>query len=692
MASPPRARRPFLFDLNVAQEELDEEMEEPLVEEVVEEQRVVVASEPDGAGVAEEEQEEEVVEEVVVEHDGAITEEEPAEEVIMEEREEAAEGEAAAEEEVVEEEVTEDGEGKRKRKNCEVFVGGLPQDATEEDVARALAEAGEVEEVRLARDPADPRLNRGFAFVRFSAAWEARWAADDLCTATFVIKGKACGICKNSENETLHLRNICFDWSTDDLAEKLKPFELENLDRINLIEHPERKGKNRGYAFLDFKTHVDAAAAFLKLQKRDLYLGTDFRAQVSFSKTLSQDDEVMEKVKSVFLDGLPPHWDEDKVREMFGKFGEIDNIQLARNMFTAKRKDFGFISFTARQSALDCIKMVNKDGVGESSGKFHIKATLQRPKPTFKKPSWQGASSMLGVRRGFVDKNSSRRGHHSDRYRHLSPERRSYSDNLTRRRHSMDVEERPVSVREYSAYYRRDSAAHATSHKYGRSHMGTRTRDAYGESRYSDKYPKHRLAMREEPLHRDAYRRSKYGDSYLERKHRTSCPECNLSGRNAGAYQSCDYPNGDKAGASHCYQYQNGEEFSATSGCEQAFYKKDHEVTPSTASQVVSNCEDSYCKDRSLMPSSSSVMCDCRECYIEQESSPSSSEHVRGRSNLQVPLHRRLAKSSREHRSFVPDEHSAYEVEYTVRESRGRYLSSRDPLSTHSRKHHRPAR
>jgi RNA recognition motif-containing protein len=179
---------------------------------------------------------------------------------------------------------------------------------------------------------------------------------------------------------------------------------LENLDRINLIEHPEKRGKNRGYAFLDFRTHVDAVAAFLKLHNGDLFLGTDFRVHVSFSNTLSQDDEVMEKVmldvlytlygyiacsyftfliwsftclffnylmqvKSVFLDGLPPHWDEDKVRQMFGKFGEIDSIQLARNMFTAKRKDFGFIGFTVRKSALDCIKGVNRDGVGEGSKK-----------------------------------------------------------------------------------------------------------------------------------------------------------------------------------------------------------------------------------------------------------------------------------------------------------------------------------
>lgn len=203
--------------------------------------------------------------------------------------------------------------------------------------------------------------------------------------------------------------------------------------------------------------------------------------------------EYLMQVKSVFLDGLPPHWDEDKVREMFGKFGEIDSIQLARNMFTAKRKDFGFIGFTTRQSALDCIKVVNRDGVGEGSKKvttfslhrrrqdsqlficcvaisYHltkicliicqniqvcIKATLQRPRPAFKKSSWQGGSSMLGVRRGFVDKNSSGRVHHSDRYRRFSPERRPY-------RNSMDFEDRPVSLREHRGYYRRDSAAHGS--------------------------------------------------------------------------------------------------------------------------------------------------------------------------------------------------------------------------------------
>lgn len=93
----------------------------------------------------------------------------------------------------------------------------------------------------------------------------------------------------------------------------------------------------------------------------------------------------------------------------------------------------------------------------------------------------------------------------------------------------------------------------APSHKYGRTHLGTRFREDYAESRYSSKYPRHRQELHEEHMERDAYRRSKYGHSYHDRVHKPSCPECDLSG------QKCDYP--------------NGEEFSATSACEQAYYK-----------------------------------------------------------------------------------------------------------------------
>jgi hypothetical protein len=80
--------------------------------------------------------------------------------------------------------------------------------------------------------------------------------------------------------------------------------------------------------------------------------------------------------------------------------------------------------------------------------------------------------------------------------------------------------------------------------------------------------------MHEEPMQRDPYLRSKYGHSYQERAHRTSCSECDLSDHNA------EYQGDDKSGAGHSYQYQNGEEFSSTSGCEQAYHRKVSTLLP----------------------------------------------------------------------------------------------------------------
>lgn len=166
-SSPPRALRRFLFDLNVAQEEFEEEPMEVLGEDVEEE----------GAPVAP--PEEAVVE--VIKHAEPTIEEEPAEEMIMVEEPALA---PAPVEEVMGEDELGHGKLRKKRTDYEVFVSGLPQDVAEEDVAQALADAGDVEEVRLVRDPADQRLNKGFAFVRFAAAWQARWAANDLRKAT----------------------------------------------------------------------------------------------------------------------------------------------------------------------------------------------------------------------------------------------------------------------------------------------------------------------------------------------------------------------------------------------------------------------------------------------------------------------------------------------------------------------------
>ena len=75
------------------------------------------------------------------------------------------------------------------------------------------------------------------------------------------------------------------------------------------------------------------------------------------------------QVKTVFIDGLPAAWDEDRVKDYLKKYGLIEKIELARNMPSAKRKDFGFVTFDTHDNAIACAEGINNKELGEGDSK-----------------------------------------------------------------------------------------------------------------------------------------------------------------------------------------------------------------------------------------------------------------------------------------------------------------------------------
>lgn len=266
---------------------------------------------------------------------------------------------------------------RRKRKEFEVFVGGLDKDATEGDLREVFGEVGEVTEVRLMMNP-QTKKNKGFAFLRFATVEQAKRAVAELKHP--VINGKQCGVTPSQDSDTLFLGNICKTWTKEALKEKLKHYGVENVEDLTLVEDSNNEGMNRGFAFLEFSSRSDAMDAFKRLQKRDVVFGVDRPAKVSFADSfIDPGDEIMAQVKTVFVDGLPATWDEDRVRELLKKYGEIEKIELARNMPSAKRRDFGFVTFDTHDAAVTCAKSINNAELGEGDGKAKVRARLSRP-------------------------------------------------------------------------------------------------------------------------------------------------------------------------------------------------------------------------------------------------------------------------------------------------------------------------
>ncbi|WCJ23046.1 RNA-binding (RRM/RBD/RNP motifs) family protein [Euphorbia peplus] len=342
-------------------DDVDEENEEQVVEEeeegdLVEEELEDVAEELDGEeieveGEGEGEEDDEHTGEEADHHDEMVYAEEDEHHELFKER--------------------------RKRKEFEVFVGGLDKDATEDDLKKVFSRVGDVTEVRLMMNP-QTKKNKGFAFLRFATIEQAKKAVAELKNP--VINGKQCGVTPSQDSDTLFLGNICKTWTKEALKEKLKHYGVNNVEDLTLVEDSNNEGMNRGFAFLEFQCRSDAMDAFKRLQKRDVLFGVDRPAKVSFADSfIDPGDEIMAQVKTVFIDGLPASWDEDHVRGILKRYGEVEKIELARNMPSAKRKDFGFVTFDSHDAAVTCAKSINNAELGDGDYKAKVRARLSRP-------------------------------------------------------------------------------------------------------------------------------------------------------------------------------------------------------------------------------------------------------------------------------------------------------------------------
>lgn len=269
---------------------------------------------------------------------------------------------------------------RKNRKEREVFVGGLDRDAVEEDVRKVFQKMGEIVEIRLHKSLSTNK-NRGYAFVEYAKKEEAQRALLEMKNP--VIRGKRCGTAASEDNDTLFLGNICNTWTKEAINQKLREYGVEGVENITLVPDLQHEGLSRGFAFVEFSCHADAMFAYKRLQKPDVVFGhLERTAKVAFAEPLREPDpDVMAQVKSVFVDGLPPHWDEERVRVQFKGYGEILRICLARNMSKAKRKDFGFVDFSTHEAAIACIDGINHLELDDGNTKIKVKARLSNPLP-----------------------------------------------------------------------------------------------------------------------------------------------------------------------------------------------------------------------------------------------------------------------------------------------------------------------
>lgn len=139
----------------------------------------------------------------------------------------------------------------------EIYIKNLPDDVSEIELFQIFSTIGRVYEVRLPVHWSG--TNRGYAFVRYTNISEADAAIKAF--DTFEIRtGKNLRIERSVDNTRLFLSCIPNYKTSEEIKRDLLTV-VDNVESVYIYPTLENPSIYRGYAFVEFKSHRDAAIA-----------------------------------------------------------------------------------------------------------------------------------------------------------------------------------------------------------------------------------------------------------------------------------------------------------------------------------------------------------------------------------------------------------------------------------------------
>jgi len=176
---------------------------------------------------------------------------------------------------------------------------------------------------------------------------------------------------------------LSWDTSKKDLKDYFSKFgEVTDCT----IKMDSNTGRSRGFGFVLFK---DAASVDKVLTQKEHRL--DGR-QIDPKKAMAMKKE---PVKKIFVGGLNPETEEEKIREYFGTFGEIETVELPLDPKSEKRRGFVFITYKDESPVK---KVLEKKYHHVNGSKCEVK--VAQPKEVYQQQQFGGRGGGYGGGRG----------------------------------------------------------------------------------------------------------------------------------------------------------------------------------------------------------------------------------------------------------------------------------------------------
>ncbi|KRZ15757.1 APOBEC1 complementation factor, partial [Trichinella zimbabwensis] len=235
-------------------------------------------------------------------------------------------------------------------KGCEVFVGKLPRDVTEQELVPVFERVGQIYEMRMMMD--FNGSNRGYAFVTLCDKEQAKRACQQL-NGFEIRRGRFIGVLKSVDNCRLYVSGIPRDKCREDVRSEIARLTDGVVDVI-LYPSAMDKSKNRGFAFIEYESHRSAAMARRKLAPNRLTLwGNEITVDWAEPER-DVDEETMAQVKKLYVRNLMMHTTEEHLREVVEAISGTGTVERVK-----KIRDYAFVHFSRREDAIRVQEALN---------------------------------------------------------------------------------------------------------------------------------------------------------------------------------------------------------------------------------------------------------------------------------------------------------------------------------------------
>lgn len=189
---------------------------------------------------------------------------------------------------------------------------------------------------------------------------------------------------------------LSWDTSKKDLKDYFSKFgEVTDCT----IKMDPNTGRSRGFGFILFKESASVDKVLAQSEHR-----LDGR-QIDPKKAMAMKKE---PVKKIFVGGLNPETTEERIREYFGAFGEIETIELPMDPKTNKRRGFVFITFKEEEAVKKVLekKYHNVSGTKDTNGKEGLcEIKIAQPKEVYQQQQYGSRFGGRGRGRGGQGQN-----------------------------------------------------------------------------------------------------------------------------------------------------------------------------------------------------------------------------------------------------------------------------------------------